>query len=142
MADNTQLNLGSGGDLLSTDDIGGGVKVERVKVQYGADGSATDVSATTPLPTRQNGTVATLSNVGASAASVTVLASNANRLIALLYNDSTSPCNIKYGATASLTSFVKRLLPGESFEVKWYTGIIDCIWDVANGNMRVTEVTP
>lgn len=50
MADNTLLNAGTGGDTISTDDIGGSVKVQRVKVQYGADGSATDVSSTTPLP--------------------------------------------------------------------------------------------
>lgn len=50
MADNTQLNAGTGGDLLSTDDIGGGVKVQRVKIQHGADGSATDVTPTTALP--------------------------------------------------------------------------------------------
>lgn len=50
MADNTQLDAGSGGDLISTDDIGGGVKVQRVKVQHGADGSATDVSTASPMP--------------------------------------------------------------------------------------------
>ena len=50
MADNTVLNTGTGGDTISTDDIGAGVKVQRVKVQYGVDGSATDVSATAPLP--------------------------------------------------------------------------------------------
>lgn len=50
MADNTQLDLGSGGDLISTDDIGGGVKVQRVKAQFGADGSATDVSTANPFP--------------------------------------------------------------------------------------------
>lgn len=49
MADNTTLNTGSGGDVISTDDIAG-VKVQRVKVQYGADGSATDVAAAAPLP--------------------------------------------------------------------------------------------
>jgi len=52
MADNTVLNTGSGGDTIATDDIGG-VKHQRVKVEYGADGSATDVSATNPLPVRQ-----------------------------------------------------------------------------------------
>jgi hypothetical protein len=50
MADNTTLNTGSGGDVIATDDIGG-VKHQRVKVEYGADGSATDVSNSTPLPT-------------------------------------------------------------------------------------------
>lgn len=49
MADNTTLNTGSGGDVISTDDIAG-VKVQRVKLQYGVDGSATDVSDTNPLP--------------------------------------------------------------------------------------------
>ena len=50
MADNTVLNAGTGGDTISTDDIGG-VKVQRVKVQFGADGAAADVSAAAPLPT-------------------------------------------------------------------------------------------
>lgn len=49
MVDNTTLNPGSGGDVIASDDIGG-VKYQRVKINYGADGSATDVSPTTPLP--------------------------------------------------------------------------------------------
>lgn len=49
MAENTTLNPGTGGDVISTDDIAG-VKVQRVKVQFGVDGSATDVSASDPLP--------------------------------------------------------------------------------------------
>lgn len=54
MADNTTLNAGSGGDVIATDDIGG-VKYQRVKLDFGADGSATDVSSTTPLPVQQRG---------------------------------------------------------------------------------------
>lgn len=50
MADNTLLNAGSGGDTIATDDVGG-VKYQRVKVTYGVDGVATDVNASTPLPT-------------------------------------------------------------------------------------------
>jgi hypothetical protein len=50
MADNTQLNIGTGGDIISTDELGGGVKVQRVKVQFGTDGVATDVNATDRLP--------------------------------------------------------------------------------------------
>lgn len=49
MVDNTELNAASGGDTIATDDIAG-VKHQRVKIQYGADGSATDVSAASPLP--------------------------------------------------------------------------------------------
>jgi len=50
MPDNTQLNKNSsGGDIIATDDIGG-VKHQRVKIQHGVDGSATDVSVASPLP--------------------------------------------------------------------------------------------
>lgn len=57
MADNTTLPTGSGGDVIATDDVttlnGGassGVKVQRVKVQYGDDGTARDASDAFPLP--------------------------------------------------------------------------------------------
>src|SRR3989304_4507697 len=50
MADNTTLNPGSGGDEIATDDIGG-VKHQLIKLEYGADGSATQVNALYPLPT-------------------------------------------------------------------------------------------
>lgn len=49
MADNTRLNPGASGDLIATDDVGG-VKFQRVKVNYGDDGAATDVSLASPLP--------------------------------------------------------------------------------------------
>jgi len=40
--------------VISADDIGGGVVVQRVKAQFGVDGSATDVSAADPLPVTDN----------------------------------------------------------------------------------------
>lgn len=49
MADNTTLNAGSGGDVIASDDIAG-VKHQQVKVEFGADGTATPVSTTNPLP--------------------------------------------------------------------------------------------
>lgn len=49
MADTIQLNSGAGGAVLATDDIGG-VHYQRVKLTEGPDGSATDVSASNPLP--------------------------------------------------------------------------------------------
>ena len=63
MADNTVLNTGSGGDTIATDDIGG-VKHQRVKIQYGTDGSATDVSDTNPLPIDDAGGSLTVDNSG------------------------------------------------------------------------------
>jgi hypothetical protein len=49
MADNTTLNPGTGGDVIASDDIGG-VKYQRIKTGFGADGSYADVSETSPLP--------------------------------------------------------------------------------------------
>lgn len=49
MADNITLNAGSGGAVVAADDIGS-VWHQRVKVEFGADGSATDVSQANPLP--------------------------------------------------------------------------------------------
>lgn len=49
MADNITLSSGSGGDTLAADEISS-VKYQRVKIQHGADGSATDVSTASPLP--------------------------------------------------------------------------------------------
>ena len=59
--DNTRLSLGSGGDLISTDLLTGSspaTKVQRVKVQYGDEGEATDVALSTPLPVTDQGRIA------------------------------------------------------------------------------------
>ena len=53
MADNVDITPGSGA-TVATDDAGG-VQYQRVKVAHGADGSATDTSATNPLPTVVSG---------------------------------------------------------------------------------------
>ncbi len=49
MVDNTILNVGSGGDTIATDDIGG-VKYEIVKAAFGALDTATLVTSSTGLP--------------------------------------------------------------------------------------------
>lgn len=57
MADNFATNTASGGETFASDDIGG-IQHTRVKVQHGTDGSATDVSTSSPLPVSlANGTV-------------------------------------------------------------------------------------
>jgi hypothetical protein len=54
MADNTTLNVGTGGDVIATDDIGG-VKYQRIKNGFGADGSYSDVSNVNALPSLLTG---------------------------------------------------------------------------------------
>ena len=92
---------------------------------------------------RSVATAETPSNVGASVTSVTVLASNASRRGASLFNDSASACYVSNGTTASASSFKIKLFPYQYFEFPEpiYTGTVSAIWDSAVGNMRVTEVT-
>ena len=82
--------------------------------------------------------------VADNAASVTVLASNANRLGATVTNDSTAILYLKLGATASTTSYTVQVPPTGYYEVPFgYTGVIDGIWatDPNTGSARVTEIT-
>jgi hypothetical protein len=80
--------------------------------------------------------------VNSNTSSIVILASNANRLGATLYNDSTQVAYVKLGVTASTTSYTIQMLPNSYYEVPFnYTGEIDAIWPVANGAMRYTELT-
>lgn len=82
----------------------------------------------------------TLTNVSASASSVTLLSANTASKQRVMFNDSASTCFVKFGTTASSTSFTYRLLPYATLETT-YAGRIDGIWLAATGSMRVTEVT-
>lgn len=62
MADNITIDEGST-TTVSTDDVGG-VQVQRVKVQYGVDGAATDVSDTNPMPIDDAGGTITVDDGG------------------------------------------------------------------------------
>lgn len=101
---------------------------------------ASDQSA---VPTNEAGAgTGTTSNVASSASNVTILASNANRKGATVTNDSTAVLYLKFGATASTSSYTVQVPSMGYYEVPFkYTGIIDGIWSSANGNARVTELT-
>lgn len=86
----------------------------------------------------------TQSIVAGSASSVTVLASNANRMGATVYNDSTAILYalLKTGGTASTTVYTVQIAAGGYYEVPFkFTGGIIGIWASATGNARVTEFT-
>lgn len=142
MADNTVLNPGAGGDVIATDDIGG-VKHELVKVEYGVDGTATQVSETNPLPVKEYSGSSAVTSVADSASSVTILAANTSRRGATIYNDSTEILYLKLGATATTTDFTVKMVSDAYYEVPFgYVGIIDGIWAAnAGGSARVTELT-
>lgn len=87
---------------------------------------------------------ATLANVNDQASSATLQAANANRLGWSCFNDSTSDLYVKFGATASTTSFTVRVAANGYYEMPKpiYIGIIDGIWSAdAAGAARLTELT-
>lgn len=86
---------------------------------------------------------ATLSNVSGSASSVQLLAANTSRKGLIVMNDSTADMLLKFGTTASSTSFTYRVPAGGTLELASpiYTGRIDAIWTAASGAARCTELT-
>lgn len=81
-------------------------------------------------------------SVGSSATTVTLLASNSDRVGATIYNDSTVALYVKLGAAASTTSFTIKMAADSYYEVPFgYTGVIDGIWVSATGNARIVEIT-
>lgn len=86
---------------------------------------------------------ATLSAVADSASSVTLAAANTARCFFTLVNDSTEILYLKYGATASLTSYTYKIAAGGTWEMPSpiYTGIIDGIWaNNAAGSAYITQM--
>jgi len=85
---------------------------------------------------------ASTANVNASVSVVTLLAANAARVGAMIYNSSTTgTLHVKLGSAASLTSWSVQIDPGGYWEMprRYYTGIITGIWTVASGDAKVTE---
>lgn len=86
-------------------------------------------------------TAATLANVGSSATNVTLFAAAGDTNARAIYNDSTAVLYVKFGATASATSFTVQLAAGAYYEFPQpvYAGQVDGIWASANGSARVTS---
>jgi hypothetical protein len=105
-------------------------------------GNAIDSSnpMNTQMPAVSNSVV---TSVPSSASNSTLLVANANRKGAVVYNNSISPLFIKFGATASVSDFTVSIAAGGYFEfpLPIYSGIVDCIWSVANGAAKVTETS-
>lgn len=108
------------------------------------DGLGYGGSDDTVLVTETPSTVATVTDVPASAVPVLLLAANANRLSFTIFNGSNRPLTIKCGAGVTATSRTTKLPP----EMEWhpdvrYTGIVEGFWAAgATGSAAVTEYTP
>jgi hypothetical protein len=85
---------------------------------------------------------ATEANVASSATNVVLFAqANGVTNARLIFNDSTAVLYVKFGATASTTSYTVQVPAGGYFEfpVPVYGGEVDGIWASANGSARVTS---
>jgi hypothetical protein len=84
---------------------------------------------------------ATLANVASSATSVNLFAANGAAQGRAVTNDSTAVLYLKFGTTASATSYTVQLAAGAYYEFPrpTYGGAVDGIWASANGNARTTE---
>src|SRR5262245_54426867 len=149
--DGTELNPGTGGDLISTDEIAGGLKVQRVKVQFGDDGTALDVHSGAPLPVSLSTpllvsvTKTAIAPSGPGAATVGIasaqaVAGNANRKGLILINTSNNIISLAFGASAAVLHSGITLFPGGAFTMSEYsfsTGAINAIASVASSNLAV-----
>ena len=82
------------------------------------------------------------SNVSASATSVTILATNEDRVGVTIYNDSSADLYINWGLTASTTNFSYFIAAGSTWECP--ANMVDSsqisgIWSSATGTARITE---
>lgn len=148
----------------------GGLRIDGVYVAGTANATAADLMAngayvTTAAPTYTTGqlnalsldTAGSLRTVSKKSTASTVtavtpvansnntlLASNASRVFATVFNGTNKTLHIKLGATASTSSFTTQLFAGSYWEVPPdYTGIIDAFApNGTTGNVLVTELTP
>lgn len=148
------VNIQDGGNSITVD---GSVSVSNfpatqpVSGTVAVTGALTDAELrATPVPV--SGTVTTSpstsstgtqSNVASSASDVTILAANANRKGAMVFNDSSSVLYLLVASgTSSLTVYSNQLGQNEYYEVPFgYTGALKGIWVAAVGFARVTELT-
>lgn len=86
-------------------------------------------------------TTATLANVASSATNVNLFAAASDINARTIYNDSTAVLYVKFGATATTTSYTVQLAAGAYYEFPQpvYAGQVDGIWASANGAARVTS---
>jgi len=85
-------------------------------------------------------TTAVTANVASSATNVNLFAAGNDRM-RMIFNESTAVLYVKFGATASLTSYTVQLAAGAFFEfpTPLYAGQVDGIWASANGTARLTS---
>lgn len=95
---------------------------------------------TTPVNIDLKSNAVTASNIAASITSIQILAANAERKGATIWNHSAANLFLELGSKAALTAFALKITPGSYYELPFgYSGRISGIWDAANGFAFVRE---
>lgn len=154
-------NIGTSGSLALDATLTGGTQRTKITDAGGTTNATVKAASTAPVGTDTALVVAispntpalsvvtdksgtgTTTSVSYSATSTTLLASNANRVLATIFNESAKTLYVKLGATASATSYTIPIFPNSYWELPLsYTGIIDGIWaSGGSGAARITELT-
>lgn len=153
MADNTRMNPGADGDLISSDELTtinggaapGGLKVQRVKIGFGSDGDLKDATTTEPLPVSSfkplTGSSPAVASVGVTSSSA--VASNASRKGLVLTNLSGSNISFGIGSAAVLNQGI-TLNPNGTWVMDQYTfstAEIFAIASAASSTLSIQEFT-
>lgn len=105
------------------------------------DGSAvTQPVSGTVTSTPEKASSVTIARVATSTTNATLLSSNSSRKKAVIVNDSNSILYVKYGTTATATSYTYKLQSDDTLEETNYTGRIDGILDTGTGNAQTTDI--
>ena len=139
-----------GGNIFGTDDDGAPITAAPVLIAGNNGGDAKTLTVlpsgellVTTVDAKQPANSSNVSTVAATAASANILAANANRRGALIFNNSTSVMNLLLDAGDAETSFSIAINPFSSFVLNDgdYVGEINAAWISATGNAKVTEFT-
>jgi hypothetical protein len=98
----------------------------------------------TGFVTTNKATTSNVTSVVGATSNTVILASNANRVFATIYNATNVIMYAKMGVTASLTSYSLEIFPGSYWEVpNDWTGEIDAVFaSGVMGSCLVSELTP
>jgi hypothetical protein len=88
-----------------------------------------------------NASTGTVSSIPDQATNITLLAAEPGRVRFTIVNDSPATLYVKFGATASTTSYTYKLFTDDVL-VSTYRGQVDGIWaSDSTGNARITKET-
>ena len=156
MSDNTTLNVGTLGDTIASDDIGG-IKFQRMKLIFGPDNvNRGDVEEANPLPVKIATTsdsavhattqyamanVASVQSIAASVAVVTLFATTSTRQGVCIWNESASRLYGKIGQGATTVLFSFKVAPYGYWEMpsNGFGGAITGLWEVATGSAKCSQ---